>query len=181
MRSRESEFGKHSIEEEREFLLSLARQRLSSVLQRKISCSDLVQQTMLNACAKWDTFQGTSIESLRSWLAMILHHQYLEAVDAFCVAEKRSLHREQFQQCDTLAGKEETASAIFVSREQIEQLLKHIDALPEDQKMIVRLRHMEHQSFEEIASHLSMSRHSIHRRWKQAINHLGQMLCKTMQ
>lgn len=167
------------IEEEREYLLALARRRLSSDLQRKISCSDLVQQTMLNACEKWETFEGKSIESLRSWLATILHRQYLEAVDTFYGSQKRSLLREQFDLSDSIEDKSETASAIAISQERIEALLKYIDLLPEDQKRIVKLRHIEHWSFEDIATHLQMSRHAVNRRWKQAINHLGHVLCKT--
>src|SRR4051812_35651697 len=77
----------------RSYLLVLAEARFDAVLRGKVSPSDIVQQTLIEAHQKIGEFRGGRPE-LAAWLRQILRHNLLDALRTFGRA-KRDAGREQ--------------------------------------------------------------------------------------
>lgn len=165
-----------SLNSQRQFLLHLARRKLDAQIRQKVAASDLVQKTLLNAFEHWGSFRGDSDEELRKWLAVILHHQYLRELDTYRSAQKRAIALEKHSLTQHLPSPTPTASIIAVSRESIDKLLQAISTLSNEHQDIIRLRHIEHRSLDEISTQLSISRHTAYRRWKAALKQLASQL-----
>src|SRR3954469_11669914 len=63
-----------SLERCRDYLFLLARLQLDPGLRGVLDPSDVVQQTLLKAHAKWDQFRGGTEGELIAWLRPILAH-----------------------------------------------------------------------------------------------------------
>jgi RNA polymerase sigma-70 factor (ECF subfamily) len=72
----------------RNYLTILATTQLDPRLRRRMSPSDLVQETMLAACRDFDQFRGVSERELLAWLRQILihclHRAYETHLEARC-------------------------------------------------------------------------------------------------
>jgi RNA polymerase sigma-70 factor, ECF subfamily len=165
-----------NLETYREFLLSLARRQLGAWLRPKVSESDIVQSTLLQAHNNLDTFRGASDQELRSWLATILHNQCVNESQKYLANQKRDIRRERSDVSQHLVCNDPTASNALVSLETINRMLEAIKLLPEDEREIIELRHIEQLSLVEISQRLQISRHAAYRRWKSALKTLGGFL-----
>jgi RNA polymerase sigma-70 factor (ECF subfamily) len=56
----------------RDYLLLLARLHLSTRLQSKLDPSDVVQQTLLKAHARWESVRERPDSEVRAWLRTLL-------------------------------------------------------------------------------------------------------------
>src|SRR3984957_6346007 len=83
----------HALEEFRSYLLLLARMQLDPGPRNRIDPSDIVQQTLLEAHAKADQFQGDD-SALAAWLRQALVNNLREAWRALR-RDKRDIRREQ--------------------------------------------------------------------------------------
>ena len=83
-----------AINRHRGYLLFLARREFPERLQGKLGPSDVVQQTLLEACRDLDQFRGESSAELAGWLRQILANQVRKAVLYFG-RDKRKVTRER--------------------------------------------------------------------------------------
>lgn len=164
------------LETYREFLLSLARRQLGAWLRPKVSESDIVQSTLLQAHNNLETFRGASDQELRSWLATILHNQCVNESQKYFTNQKRDVRRERSDVSQHLVSSDPTASNALVSLETINRMLEAVKLLPEEEREIIQLRHIEQLSLVEISEKLQVSRHVAYRRWKSALKTLGGFL-----
>jgi RNA polymerase sigma-70 factor (ECF subfamily) len=160
----------------REFLLRLARQQIHGRLRSKVSESDIVQSTMLQAYGNFEGFRGASDQELRGWLAKILHNQCINEMKKYVANQKRDVRRELPDLSQNLVSSDPSASQSLVSVESIDRLLAAMKLLTEEEREIVQLRHIEQLSLVEISERLGINRHIAYRRWKSALKTLGGLL-----
>lgn len=67
------------LEEHRRHLRSLAQLHMHAGLRRKLDPSDVVQQTLLKACAAIGDFRGQGQAELAAWLRRILANTLADA------------------------------------------------------------------------------------------------------
>lgn len=153
------------LEHYRDYLRLLARNELDRRVQARIDPSDVVQQTMLEAQQGIDRFRGERSGELAAWLRQILVHNMHQVYDEHLKAQKRSARREQpvvdpvdgRQRLDWLAGELTTPSQAAMREERAVILAQAIEALPDDQREAVRLRHLEGCSLRQMAELLGRS------------------------
>jgi RNA polymerase sigma-70 factor (ECF subfamily) len=151
------------LEQLRPYLRAIARLQIEKQFQAKIDASDVVQQTMLEACRGIDEFRGATPEELRGWLRRILSRNLADEVRRFrrgkrdAGAERSieagltqsSLFLERF-----LAGPNTRPDEAAVRNENLGQLSAAIESLPEDQRRAVVLHHLEGRTAAEIGREL---------------------------
>src|SRR4051812_14337496 len=152
-----------ALEPFRHYLEVLARVHLDPRLRAKLDPADVVQQTLLRACAALPDLRGRSKESLTAWLRKILAHTLAEALkhyhrDRRDVDLERSLEADLDRSSSGLAGwlaADQTSPSQAAQRN--EELLRLADALaelPELQREVVILKHCRGQTLQQIADHL---------------------------
>jgi len=169
-----------ALEPYRRYLEVLARVHLDARLRGKLDPSDLVQQTLLRACAAWP---NQSPENLATWLRKILARTLADTVkhyhrDRRDVDLERSLQADLDRSSISLAGglaADQTSPSQAAQRN--EELLRLADALaelPEPQREVVLLKHCRGKTLQEIADQLGRtvpSVASLLRRGLEALRH----------
>jgi RNA polymerase sigma-70 factor (ECF subfamily) len=108
---------------------------------------DLVSQTLLSAAKAWDSFDG---KHLRSWLITILKNEHLKTL-RYKSSRPRTV---DIEDSFDIAG--ESAAEQIDQRAFVEDILKELDALPEDFRMAVALCDVEQMSYEDAAAALGV-------------------------
>src|SRR5262245_3635482 len=172
-----------ALEPFRRYLEVLARVHLDSRLRGKLDPADVVQQTLLRACAALPDVRGRSPESLAAWLRKILARTLADTVkhyhrDRRDVNLERSLEADLNQASSSLGAwlaADQTSPSLAAQRD--EELLRLADALadlPEPQREVVILKHCRGQTLQQIADHLGKTVPSIAsllRRGLEALRH----------
>jgi RNA polymerase sigma-70 factor (ECF subfamily) len=161
----------------RGYLLLLAQEDLDPALRAKGGASDLVQETFLEAQRDFPHFQGNSEEELRAWLRQLLRHNLADFTRRYRATGKRGIDREQALEPGGssavpgagLAAPEPSPSRLAVAQEQAEALRQAVERLPEDYRQVLRLRHQEKLSFEEIARQMGRSAPAVRQLWSRAV------------
>jgi RNA polymerase sigma-70 factor, ECF subfamily len=78
----------------RSYLGFVARSQVETWLRRKVDASDLVQETMLEACRDLERFEGHTEKEWLAWLRKILAHNAADFVRRYRGTEKRAAGRE---------------------------------------------------------------------------------------
>jgi RNA polymerase sigma-70 factor (ECF subfamily) len=172
-----------ALEPFRRYLEVLARVHLDSRLRGKLDPADLVQQTLLRACAALSEVRNRSPEALAAWLRKILARTLADTVKHYH-RDRRDVDLEQSLQADlegssaSLAGwlaADQTSPSQAAQRN--EELLRLADALaelPEPQREVLILKHCRGQTLQQIADHLGRSVASVAsllRRGLEALRH----------
>src|SRR5438132_6526399 len=172
-----------ALEPFRRYLEVLARVHLDSRLRGKLDPADLVQQTLLRACAALPEVRGRSPEALAAWLRKILARTLADTVkhyhrDRRDVNLERSLQADLDRSSTNLAGwlaADQTSPSLAAQRN--EELLRLADApaaLPEPQREVVILKHCRGQTLRQSADYLGRtipSVASLLRRGLEALRH----------
>jgi RNA polymerase sigma-70 factor (ECF subfamily) len=172
-----------ALEPFRHYLEVLARVHLDPRLRGKLDPADVVQQTLLRACAALPEVRARSPEALAAWLRKILARTLADTVkhyhrDRRDVNLERSLEADMDRSSSSLAGwlaAEQTSPSLAAQRN--EELLRLADALadlPEPQREVVILKHCRGQTLQQIADHLGRSVPSVAsllRRGLEALRH----------
>ena len=150
----------------RSYLTLLARAGLGGHLQAKVDASDVVQQTLLEAHQASGQFRGTSTAERAVWLRQILARN-LASLCARFRREKRDVKREQsleqvLEQSAANLGAwltdgEPSPSQHVQREESAVRVAMALDALPDNQREAVVLRHFEGRSLTEIGAALNCS------------------------
>ncbi len=149
----------------RPYLSILASRKLDPIMSARLSGSDVVQQTYLEAIRDFDKFRGHSIEEFAAWLNGILTHNVQEATQVHIVAQKRSVYREQSRDDSNAAGEghhqisinQSSPSSRAMRGERAIALANAMAILPENQFEVVRLRYIEGWSLADIARRTGQS------------------------
>ncbi len=71
-------------------LIKQAERSIGKLLSRRMSISDLVQETMVTATAAFPSFQGCSEQELAAWLKAILRSRLVDGIRRHRLAERRA-------------------------------------------------------------------------------------------
>src|SRR5262249_55986151 len=137
-----------------EYLVLVARKNIDAQLSSKISPSDVVQETLLEAQRDFAGFQGEREEELRAWLNRILVNNLANAGRQFTGTQMRAVHREVPLAAvapDDLPYDSATASQQAQAQEQVAQLERAVRQLPDHYRTVLQLRYEQKLTFEQIA------------------------------
>jgi len=169
----------------RSYLGFVARSQVETWLQRKIDTSDLVQETMLEACRDFERFEGHSEQQWLAWLRKILNHNAADFVRRYRLTAKRAAGREvPFQDPDDSlsrgapepAAEQPTPSQEFLRLESELRVTAALAELPPDYQEVVVLRNLQRLSFNEVAERMGRTRPAVQMLWMRAIRKLQQRL-----
>jgi RNA polymerase sigma-70 factor (ECF subfamily) len=148
-----------------DYLQLLARLQLSRRLNGKLDATDVVQQALLQAHQSRSQFRGTTEAEWLAWLRVILANT-LRATARRFATEARDLARERSLEADVelsssrlegLLAADQSSPSERVSRgEDLLRLAQALARLPEDQRRVVELHHLQGLPIAEVA--MSMDR-----------------------
>lgn len=168
-----------------EYLNLLVRLNLGKVMQAKASCSDVVQETFLQAEKNFARFRGMTERELMSWLRRILAAQIAQQIRYYRRGRRNvALERRLSDDLDRSAvglGKQlidkATSPSLRAARREREVLLA--DALarlkPEHREVVI-LRNLEELSFEDVARRMGRSAPAVKSLWVRALASLRRVL-----
>tara|TARA_R110002049_G_scaffold182485_2_gene350359 strand:+ start:98643 stop:99275 length:633 start_codon:yes stop_codon:yes gene_type:complete len=167
------------------YLYVLSRAHLDRRIHHRVSPSDIVQETLLEAHRDIANFRGTDIEEFTGWLRQALVHNIAHAVGAHMLAAKRSVRREQVignvsasieqshQGLSSLAVDQERSPASEMGhQESLSELASALDQLAPDHQMVIMLRHLQGLGFAEVAKRMERSPGAVRMLWLRAIEQL---------
>ncbi len=166
----------------RNYLNILATTQLDARLRRRMSTSDLVQETMLAAHRDFDQFRGGSEGELLAWLRQILSHHLSHAIERNVYAKKRDIRREVSLDKvakridDSIAGLSNlipdpaaTPSEIVCRRELAAELADQLAKLKPSYHDVIVYRNLQACSFDEIATKMDIKPGAARMLWLRAI------------
>jgi RNA polymerase sigma-70 factor (ECF subfamily) len=168
----------------RNYLHLLARVQIDSHTRRRVSPSDLVQETLARACQRFPQFRGTTEAEFLAWLRTILVHAVRTAVRDLA-AGKRDVRREislhsalaaldnssrEFDRA--LVSMASSPSQQIDRREMSAVIADRLARLPEHYREIIVLRNLEGQPFEVIAQQMGRSAGAARVLWFRALKRL---------
>ena len=167
------------------YLTILASTQLDGRLRRRVSPSDIVQDTLMAAHRDFGAFRGQSQGELLAWLRQILIHSLHRTIARHVKAEKRDIRRDvsidqvsnRFEEsaCN-LAGRlpaaTDSPSADMHRREDAIAFADRISELPENYRDVIVMRVLQNFSFEEIAKQMDKSNGAVRMLWLRALGSL---------
>ncbi|MEM6980585.1 MAG: sigma-70 family RNA polymerase sigma factor [Planctomycetota bacterium] len=166
----------------RNYLGVLATTQLDRRLRRRMSTSDLVQETMLAAHRDFAQFRGKSEGELLAWLRQILIHCLSHAVEKNLHAKKRDVRREvamdqvarkvdesMARLSGVVAADVATPSQVVSQRELATRLSDQLARLKPSYHDVIVYRNLQGLSFDEIADRMSIQSGAARMLWMRAI------------
>jgi RNA polymerase sigma-70 factor (ECF subfamily) len=153
------------LEKYRPWLKILASRALDPIVSARLSGSDIVQQTCLEAHRDFQHFRGQTEPELIAWLGRMLSHNIAEATQVHVLAEKRSVRLEHNAAdvespevvAELAAAGLSSPSSREMRSEQAVRLAEAMRELPQDQFEALRLRYLEGCSLVQIAARMERS------------------------
>ncbi len=168
------------------WLRLLARLQLDSRFRGKFDASDIVQQTLLEACRALPQFRGDTEAELRAWLRQILAHVLAHEIRRYHGTQQRDVSREvsldqalaQSSQRlgDMLAAPGSSPSQQAARNEQEVLLADVLARLPEDYREVIILRNLAGLPHEEVARRMGRNVGAVRMLWVRALARLRQEL-----
>jgi len=157
-----------------------AARALGARLRRRVSESDVTQETWLTAFLRLENFVDRGAGSFRVWLSRILRHKLHDEVRDHVIAGRRSVRREQSQDSsapeDRLVGGQSSPSLHAAKAEQYREVLASIDALPASYRTLLRLIHVDGLTLTEAAGALGRSANGTCKLYGRALDRLTSVL-----
>jgi RNA polymerase sigma-70 factor (ECF subfamily) len=157
-------------------LKRLADDEIGEQLQRRMSTSDLVQETLLTANQKFSGFRGTSAQEFRRWLLDVFHSRLVDGIRRHRIAECRTVTKEEPGRHCSQPDPTDSPSAVTSMHEEAGRLMLALDSLPAPLQDVVRMRYMNDMTFEAISESTGVSVATVWRRWEEAVLRLRSRL-----
>ena len=175
------------LEKYRPYLQILASRSLDPIVSARLSGSDIVQQTCLEAHRDFPSFRGATEPELIGWLRQILTHNVAEATQVHIVAQKRSVRLEQRRPEGTSSGSVPELPAVGLSSpssramrgEAAVQLAGAMRELPSDQCEAIRQRYIEGRSLAVISQAMERSDAAVASLLKRGLQGLRDRLARS--
>src|SRR5207244_9613210 len=164
-------------------LLRAGNPRVDSRLRAKHAPSDLMQDTLLEAVRDFPQFRGKSRKDFLAWILRILQNNRRN-LERDYARTKRKITAELSLDDSHLVGdikkrltaRTRTPSSEIGHREEDSRVRRAVSQMPEQHRAIIRMRTLEHQSFEDIASHLHCSAEAVRQIWHRSMRRLAEVL-----
>jgi RNA polymerase sigma-70 factor, ECF subfamily len=167
----------------RAYLHSRAFEQLDGQLQVKVSPSDVVQETLMEAHRGFATFRGQSRAELVLWVQGILNHRVQTAYRKYRGTSKRNIAREMglHQLNDSneepnLAMVTSSPSGHAAANEEHRRLEDALQQLSPRHEQVIRLRNELKLTFAEVAIALNCSADAAQKLWTRAVKQLSKRL-----
>jgi RNA polymerase sigma-70 factor (ECF subfamily) len=174
------------LEQYRRYLKLLARLGIDRRLQGKLDPSDLVQETFMEAHRDFPQFQGTTEAELLAWLRQILVSNLANQARRYLGTKGRDVRLERELAVDVdvssrllergLVAAGSSPSQQAAHREQAVILAEVLGQLPDEQREVIILRHLEGLTFPEVAARMDKSTDSVKKTWARALARLRGLL-----
>jgi len=164
----------------RPHLLAAAHEQLDDDLRPKVGASDLVQESLVRACAHFGEFRGETPAELAGWLLQILHNCLANLRRDYRTA-KRELSRELPLKDNegsngTPQAPGDSPSAQALQEEAQQALHRAMERLPESHRQVLLLRNRDELSFEEIGRVMNRSADATRMLYGRAVEALARQL-----
>ncbi|MGD9720495.1 MAG: sigma-70 family RNA polymerase sigma factor [Pirellulales bacterium] len=169
----------------RNYLLVLATTQFDRRLRRRLSPSDLVQETLLAAHRDFGQFQGQSEPQFLAWLRQILIHCLHRAIETHLKTKMRdvrceisienltvALDRSTARLSELLVDRAPSPGAPLRQRESAVEFANQLAALRPQYRDVIILRNLRGLSFEEIADRMERSAGAVRMLWLRAVDKL---------
>lgn len=171
------------------YLELLARTQLDEKVRGRVSPSDIVQETMLEAHCDFPKFRGSSDGEFFGWLRQILVNNLSRAVEQHVLAAKRdvrrevshirinaSLDRSTMRLEAMLADHRPSVESHASTQEQLVQLANALAQLSVDHRDVIVMRHLEGIPFSAVAERMGRTSGATRMLWLRAIGQLRQAM-----
>jgi len=174
----------------RSYLGFAARSQVETWLRRKVDASDLVQETMLEACRDFEHFAGHTEQEWLAWLRKILAHNAADFVRRYRGTAKRAAGREvplrdpgdsAAPGAPEPAAEQPTPSQEFLQLDTELRVTAALSALPADYQEVILLRNLQRLPFADVAERMNRSRPAVQMLWMRAIHKLQESLSQEEQ
>ena len=173
----------------RNYLTLLARTQMGRQLQARVSPSDVVQETMLEALQDFDRFRGSTEREFVVWLRQILINNLMRFVETHLRTAKRDVRREvsieigiptmdgAAEGLNQFAARALSSPSAAANRREIGVVVADCLAkLPAHYREVIVLRNLRGLSFEEVARDMGRSAGSVRMLWMRAIDQFRVLL-----
>ena len=173
----------------RNYLKLLVMGQLERKLLARVSPSDVVQETFLEASRDFNQFRGTSSNEFGAWLKTILANNMHRVVEQHVLTKKRDVRREVSLEAMAHALEESTVrlesilpdpgvspSGNALKYELEIQLADRLAELPSDYRQVIVLRHIEGLPFEQVGTRMDRSAGAARMLWLRAIRLLRESM-----
>lgn len=170
------------------YLTILASTQLDNRLRRRVSPSDLVQETLLAAHRDFRDFRGQSERELIGWLRQILIHRLHHTIDEHVKAGKRDIRREVSMEqihssidrsaanyTNLIPARTNSPSGPVHMEERAVAISNELAKLPEHYRDVIVFRNLQSLSFEEIAKRMDRSVGATRMLWLRALEKLKEV------
>lgn len=171
------------------YLKLLARAQLDDKVRGRISPSDVVQETMLEAHCDFAKFRGESDGEFFAWLRKILVNNMARAVERHVLTAKRDVRREVSRVAINasmdrsalkleamLADHRPSAESDASLQEHLIRLADALAQLTPDYRDVIVMRHLEGIPFSEVAKRMDRTSGATRMLWLRAIEQLRSMM-----
>jgi RNA polymerase sigma-70 factor (ECF subfamily) len=173
------------LERYRPYLLLVSQQRMNPKVAVRCSPSDVVQETVTEACRDFGKFTGSAEVEFSAWLGRIHRHNLDDAARKHLLTERRAADKEEplGEPLGTasitwrdIAADEPTPSDRIVAGEKALRLAALLTSLPDPQQEAIRLRHLEGLPVAEIAARMGRSLQAVAGLLKRGLQALRQKM-----
>jgi RNA polymerase sigma-70 factor (subfamily 1) len=161
-------------EAHRAYLQQIAARELGDDLRAKVSASDVVQETFLEAQRDMTQFRGRGDGELRAWLRGILLHNLRNLERRYRATDRRRIGRERSLDDSAASPPEpaadQTSPSMAVAREEFHEALRRaLSRLPEHYRRVIELRVRGRRTYEEIGQEVGLSAEATRKVWARAL------------
>lgn len=164
----------------RAYLLFVAELGLPHLLRPKVGASDLVQDTLLDAHQRFETFQGASEKELLAWLRGMLKNKLADVHRKFAQTQKRQAGAEASLDgagegatwTGLIGATGDTPHRLLELDEESQNLVRAMAGLDADDRRLVTWRVWDRLGFKEIGERLGISEDAARKRFARTVEQL---------
>ncbi len=170
----------------RQYLHSIADVQMHRQLRRRVSSSDIVQETLIKAVFHFEQFRGQTEQELVAWLRKILVNSIRTSIEREIATQRRDLRREvsiheMSDAADDSSGNLNrnllstvpSPTEVVEHQEQLASIEDQLTLLPESYRQVLVWRNLEGIEFEEIATRMGRSVNAVRVLWARALRRLS--------
>lgn len=174
------------LEAYRNYLRLMARASIGSALEVRADASDLAQETLIKAHARFGQFRGSSERELVAWLRQILRRSLVDLVRRYKRSAGRSLGRERSLDASLQHSSQAlerlldaggtTPSGAAQRRERGVLLADALSHLGEDHREVIVLRTLEEREWKDVGERMGRSADAVRMLWVRALERLRPLI-----